>query len=305
MKEILATLLLAAIAAVTPPACAALKVFACEPEWGALARELGGEHLDVYVATSALQDVHQIQPKPSLIARYRQAELLVCTGAELEIGWLTPLAEKGNNPRLSPGTPGYFEASAFVQMREVPAKLDRSEGDVHPYGNPHIQTGPQNILPVAQRLSARLAVVDPAHAADYSARLLDFTARWDAAMSKWKERAKPLQGLSVVSAHRSWVYLYEWLGIKEVATLEPRPGIPPSAAHLDGVLTTLKTQSAKMVIHAAYQDRRPVEWMTQHAAITAVELPFSPGGAPGTDDLFGLFDVTLDRLLAALAGKPS
>lgn len=305
MKKLLSVLLLAASAATAQPASAALKVFACEPEWGALAKELGGDALDIYVATSALQDVHQIQPKPSLISHYRQADLVVCTGAELEIGWLPPLAEKGNNPKLSPGSPGYFEASGFVQMREVPAKLDRSEGDVHPYGNPHIQTGPQNFLPVAQGLAARLAAVDPAHAADYAAHLQDFTTRWNAAMQKWKDQAAPLQGLSVVSSHRSWVYLYEWLGLKEVATLEPKPGIPPSATYLAEVLNTLKTQPAKMVIYAAYQDRRPVEWMTEHAAIAAAELPFSPGGAPGTDDLFGMFDVTIDRLLAALQGSRS
>lgn len=300
MKTILFGLLLLSSMVLSLPASAAgLKVFACESEWGALARELGREHLDIYVATSALQDVHRIQAKPSLIARYRQADLLICTGAELELGWLPPLAEKGNNSRLAPGSPGYFEASAFVTMRELPSSLDRAEGDVHPFGNPHIQTGPQNILPVAQGLAARLALLDPAHAADYGARLQQFTTRWNAALAKWQAQARPLQGLSVISAHRSWVYLYEWLGVKEVATLEPKPGLPPSAAYLETLLGRLQTQPAKMVVYAAYQDRRPVEWMTARASIPAVELPFSPGGAPGTDDLFGFFDVTLDRLLAA------
>ncbi len=300
MKQFLLGLFLLSSAVMSLPAsAAALKVFACESEWGALARELGGEHLDVYVATSALQDVHRIQPKPSLIARYRQADLLICTGAELEVSWLPPLAEKGNNPRVAPGSPGYFEASAFVPMRERPATLDRAEGDVHPFGNPHIQTGPQNILPVAQGLAARLGLLDPAHAADYAARLQNFTTRWNAALARWQEKARPLRGLSVISAHRSWVYLYEWLGVQEVATLEPKPGLPPSAAYLETLLGRLQTQPAAMVIYAAYQDRRPVEWMTARASIPAVELPFSPGGAPGTEDLFGFFDVTLDRLLAA------
>lgn len=304
MKRFLRGLLLLSAAVMSLPAsAAALKVFACESEWGALARELGGDRLDIYVATHALQDVHRIQPKPSLIARYRQADVLICTGAELEAAWLTPLASIGNNPRLRPGAPGYVEASAFVTMRERPLRLDRAEGDVHPGGNPHIQTGPQNILPVAQGLAARLAVLDPTHADDYAARLAQFTTRWNAALARWQEKARPLQGLSVISAHRSWVYLYEWLGLKEVATIEPRPGLPPSAAHLESLLDRLKTQPATMVIYAAYQDRRPVEWLSARASIPAVELPFSPGGAPGTEDLFGLFEVTLERLLAASAAS--
>lgn len=287
------------------PAQAALKVFACEPEWGALLKELGGDKLDTYVATTALQDVHKIQPRPSLIAKYRQADLVVCTGAELEIGWLPPLAEKGNNPKVNPGAAGYFEASRYVTMADVPSRLDRADGDVHAYGNPHIQTGPQNIAPVAKALTEKLAQLDAANAADYRAHLQDFFTRWDAALKKWQEQAKPLSGVAVVSHHKTWSYLYRWLGMNEVITLEPKPGIPPSGAHLEEVLASLKTQPAKMVVRAAYEDGRASEWLSKNAAIPAVTLPFSPGGAPGTDDLFGLYDVTLQRLLAGLAGKSS
>jgi len=160
------------------PAQAALNVFACEPEWAALAKELGGKDVDVYSASSALQDVHKIQPRPSLIAKYRQADLVVCTGSELEIGWLPPLVEKGNNPKVLPGTSGFFEASASVKMLEVPSSVDRALGDVHPYGNPHVQTGPQNIAPVAEALVDRLAEVDGAHAEAYRQRYADFSKRW-------------------------------------------------------------------------------------------------------------------------------
>jgi len=287
------------------PASAVLKVFACEPEWGALAKALGGAHVDVYTATSALQDVHRIQARPSLIAKYRQADLLVCTGAELEIGWLPALAEKGNNPKVVPGAAGYFEASRLVTMLEVPARLDRSEGDVHPYGNPHIQTSPVNVGKVAGPLSEKLAGLDPGHAADYRAAFQQFDARWQKALAQWAEKARPLRGISVVSGHKSWLYLYEWLGIREVATLEPKPGIPPSGAHLEKVLSALKSQPARMVVIAAYQDRRPAEWLAGRAQIPVVELPFSPGGAPGTDELFGLFDVTVDRLLRVVSDPPT
>ncbi|MFA5939072.1 MAG: zinc ABC transporter substrate-binding protein [Sinimarinibacterium sp.] len=305
MKRII-TLVAATAALVTVlPASAALKVFACEAEWGALATELGGPDVEVYTATSALQDVHKIQARPSLIAQYRKADLLVCTGAELEIGWLPALAQKGNNPKLSPGAPGYFEASRHVEMRDVPASLDRAQGDVHPAGNPHIQTDPRNIAKVAKPLADKLAELDPAHAADYAQRQQDFDTRWSAAVAKWTAAAAPLQGVPVISGHKAWTYLYAWLGVREVATLEPKPGIPPSGAHLQELLGVVKQQPVKMVVYAAYQDPKPVEWMTEHSGVPGVQLPFSPGGMKGTDDLFGTFDVTVQQLLAALNGKQS
>jgi zinc/manganese transport system substrate-binding protein len=291
------TLALAGAAFAAP--ALALDVFACEPEWGALAAELGGKDVRVYTATTALQDVHRIQARPSLIAKYRQADLVVCTGAELEVGWLPALADKGNNPAVLPGRPGYFEAARAVPMLEVPASVDRSLGDVHPYGNPHIQTAPDNIGRVAAALAKRLVELDPARAAGYRKRAAAFDARWRAAMQRWDAQRAPLKGLAVVSAHRSWTYLYAWLGMKEVATLEPKPGIPPSAGHLERVLAELGRTPATMVIRAAYQDRRPSDWLASRARITAVELPFTVGGAPGADDLVGLFDVTLQRLLEA------
>jgi zinc/manganese transport system substrate-binding protein len=302
MKKILATSFILLASAFALPAQAALNVFSCEPEWAALTKELGGNDVDVYSATSALQDVHRIQPRPSLIAKYRQADLVVCTGAELELGWLPSLVEKGNNPKVNPGSAGSFEATPFVSMMEIPTRLDRSEGDVHPYGNPHIQTSPDNIAAVAKGLAEKLAAVDPAHAAAYHQRYQQFSQKWTVAMQKWAAKGKPLNGISVVSSHKGWSYLYRWLSMKEVATLEPKPGIPPSAAHLEEVLNGLKTQPARMVIYAAYQDPRPADWMAEHAHIPAVELPFSVGGVAGTDDLFSLFDVTIDRLLKALNG---
>ncbi|MGH8457174.1 MAG: metal ABC transporter substrate-binding protein [Stenotrophobium sp.] len=305
MRKILAIGFALATSVLTLPAHAALKVFACEPEWAALTTVLGGSDVDVYAASTALQDVHHIQPRPSLIARYRQADLVVCTGAELEIGWLPPLVQKGDNPKVNPGTPGYFEASHFVTMMEVPARLDRSEGDVHPFGNPHIQTDPRNIGAVAKGLAERLAEVDPAHAAAYRQRYQAFIARWDTAIQKWTRAARPLAGVKVISSHKGWSYMYRWLGMEEVGTLEPKPGIPPTGAHLEEVLAAQKTDPARMVIYAGYYDPRPAGWLSSHAGIPAVELPFSTGGMPGTDDLFGLFDVTISQLLKGLKQAPS
>ena len=292
-------LLALALLSGTPCALAALSVFACEPDWASLARELGGGDVEVYSAITALQDVHKIQPRPSLIARYRQADLAVCTGAELEIAWLGALAGKANNPKLLPGRPGYFEASRFVRMLDIPASVDRSLGDLHPYGNPHVQTSPHNILPVARALAGRMAALDASRAAAYRDRLALFEQRWTAALATWDARARPLRGVRVVSHHKTWVYLYDWLGIDEVARLEPKPGIPPSGAHLQEVLETIRRTPARMVVHSAYEDARASEWLAERAHIPVVQLPLSVGGAPGADDLFGLYDVTLDRLLRA------
>lgn len=302
MKHPLIAVLALAAGSLTLPASAALKVFTCEPEWAALAKELGGDDVDTYSASTAVQDVHRVQARPSLIAKYRQADLVVCTGAELEIGWFPALAEKANNPRVAVGSPGYFEVARQVRMLEVPASVDRALGDVHPYGNPHVQTSPENIGPVAQALAQRLAELDGTHAADYARRQQAFAARWTQALAKWRERAAPLKGLSVVSHHKTWVYLYDWLGIREVATLEPKPGVPPSGAHLEKVLGLVRSQPVKMVVYSSYEDARASEWLSQQARIPAVRLPFSVGGAPGTDDLFGFYDVLIGELLKGAAG---
>jgi len=297
----LTALLLAALGAL--PAHAALRVLACEPEWGALAQELGGNLVEVSVATGALQDPHQIQAKPSLIARARSADLVVCTGAELEIGWLPVLLQQSGNPKVQAGQPGNFAAADAVRKLDVPTQLDRAQGDVHAAGNPHIQADPRNIALVAAALGTRLQQVDPAHAADYAKRTADFGQRWQQAMARWTAQAAPLKGLPVVSQHKAFVYLYDWLGLKEVAVLEPKPGVEPSASHLQGVLATLKGTPARMVLYAAYQDARPSEWLSKNAAIPVVKIPFTVGGSDGAKDLFGLFDDSIARLLAAGA-KP-
>ena len=293
------SLLLAAPLLLALPTQAALRVFACEPEWGALAQELGGKLVDVSVATSALQDPHQIQAKPSLIARARNADLVVCTGAELEIGWLPVLLQQSGNAKVQPGQPGNFAAADFVRKLEVPGQLDRSQGDVHASGNPHIQTDPRNIALVATALAARLQQVDAGHAGEYGLRLAEFTQRWQQAIARWTAQAAPLKGAPVVSQHKAFVYLYDWLGLKEVAVLEPKPGVEPSASHLQGVLAALKSTPARMVIYAAYQDSRPSDWLSKNATIPAVKLAFTVGGSDAAKDLFGLFDDTVTRLVAA------
>ncbi|MBH1986242.1 MAG: zinc ABC transporter substrate-binding protein [Burkholderiales bacterium] len=276
-----------------------LKVVACEPEWAALTQELAGAHASVYAATQALQDPHAIQARPSLIAAVRNAELLVCTGAELEVGWLPVLLRQSGNAAVQPGKPGFFEAAEHVRMLEVPTRLDRADGDVHAEGNPHIQTDPRNIGLVAQALSRRLGELDPAHTADYQRRLADFNQRWGQAVQRWTQAAAPLKGLPIVVQHQGFPYLEAWLGLRQVAALEPKPGVEPSSTHLSGVLSQLQRQPARVIVRAAYNDGRGAQWLAERARLPVVVLPFTVGANDRAKDLFGLFDDTLDQLLKA------
>ena len=281
-------------------AAADLRVFSCEPEWSSLVTELAGDHADVFTATTAQQDPHYIQARPSLIAQMRRADLVVCTGAELEIGWLPVLMARGGNPRVKPGTDGYFEAASFVPMLEVPQRLDRAEGDVHPSGNPHIQLDPRNIARIAPALSERLAKIDPENAADYRKRLEDFSQRWQSALQRWDTEAASLKGMPIVVHHKSWAYLNQWLGLKEIGTLEPKPGVPPSSSHLAELLETLKATPAKAVIRAPYQDPRASEWLIKQVpGLVMIEMPFTVGGNAQATDLFGLFDSSIALLKGA------
>ena len=292
-----------ALAALAAPAQAAVRVFACEPEWAALAQELGGKLVEASSATTAMQDPHQVQARPSLIARMRSADLLVCTGAELEVGWLPVLQQQSGNEKVQAGQPGSFAAADFVRKLEVPGSVDRSQGDVHAAGNPHIQTDPRNIAAVALQLTARLQQVDAANAAQYAQQGAAFQQKWQQAMARWNTQAAPLRGLPVVSQHKAFAYLYDWLGLKEVAVLEPKPGVEPSAAHLQAVLATLKASPARLVVYAAYQSPRAAEWLSTNAGIPAVKVPFTVGGSDAAKDLFGLYDDTVARLLAAVNAK--
>jgi len=292
---------LLALGAATP-AYANLNVFACEPEWGALSTEIGGDKVSVYTATTGGQDPHQVQARPGLIARARNADISVCTGAELEIAWLPAIVAQTSNPKIRPGAPGAFEASAFVTLLEVPARLDRAEGDIHAQGNPHIQTDPRNLLIVAKALTDRFSHLDPPNASTYASRLADFTTRWQAAIAKWTAQAAPLKGVPIVVSHLSWRYMEDWLGLKRVVALEPKPGVPPSAGYLAQVVDTLQKTPAKFVIRSAYEDSRPSLFIADKMHMQAVVMPFTVGGTPEAKDLFSLYDDTINRLLAAAKG---
>jgi zinc/manganese transport system substrate-binding protein len=297
MRTIFRFVFLAWIAGAGVAAHAAFSIFATVPEWAALSQQLGGDKVRVYQATSPLQDPHHVQAKPSLIARARTADLVVATGAELEVGWLPLVLQQAGNDKVQPGTPGYFEATSVVAMLGKPTRLDRAEGDIHPQGDPHIQGDPRNIARVAAALSERLAQLDSGNAAYYRSRYQDFSTRWTAAIAKWEKEGAPLKGMPVVVQHKGFTYLEAWLGLQEVAALEPKPGMEPTTSHLSEVLAILQRSPARMVLRAAYQSDQASEWLAQRTKIRVVELPFTVGGTEGAKDLFGLYEDTIQRLL--------
>jgi zinc/manganese transport system substrate-binding protein len=299
MKTILRFVVALSSVVIALPA-AALNIFTCEAEWAALVQELGGDKVSVYSATTALQDPHRIEARPSLIARIRSADLLICSGSELEIGWIPLLLTQSGNPRIQLGSPGYFEASQHVVRLEIPKAIDRALGDIHPGGNPHVHTDPRNIARVARALEERMVQIDPANAETYRSRAKSFLGRWQSAIARWEQQAAPLKGVPVVVYHKDFSYFINWTGMREAGSLEPKPGIPPTPSHLAELIDQMKRAPAKVIIYSPYNSPQAAEFLSSRANIPAVMVPFTVGGTDKAKDLFGLFDDTIARLLAAV-----
>lgn len=278
------------------PQALALDIFACEPEYAALAQELAPD-AKIFSATTALQDPHYVQARPSLIAKLRKADLAVCAGAELEVGWLPMLQMKANNPAVRDGQPGMFYADDHVETLDKRTSVSRIEGDVHPDGNPHLQFSPTRIEQLSLALAERLSQLDPGNARDYHARQQDFATRWQSAVARWEQQAMPLKGTKVVAYHTNYRYLFDWLGMEQAGDLEPKPGLPPTAGHLAELVNVVKAGSVAMVIHSGHQDERGAQWLSERTGVPVVRLPMGPG-SEGIDDLFALYDAVLNQLLA-------
>jgi len=300
MKTIFKVCLGVALGIFACPTFAAINVFACEPEWGALAQELGGDKVSVFSATTALQDPHRIEARPSLIARIRNADLLICSGSELEVGWLPLLLTQSGNDRIQPGSPGFLEASQYVVRLEIPKVIDRALGDIHPSGNPHVHLDPRNIAKVAEALAGRLAELDHANAELYKTRADSFAKRWQSAAEGWAKRAAPLKGVPVVVYHKDMSYFINWSGMREAGALEPKPGIPPTPSHLAELVERMQRNPAKVIVYSPYNNPKAAEFLSERAKIPDVMLPYTVGGTEKAKDLFGLFDDTIDRLRATV-----
>ncbi|HBI82308.1 MAG TPA: zinc ABC transporter substrate-binding protein [Alcaligenaceae bacterium] len=283
---------------------AEINIFATVPEWGALAQELGGDKVKVFVATVAAQDPHHIQARPALISRARNAQLLISTGADLEVGWLPIVQRDSGNPAIQPGQPGEFVASKFVTLRDIPKSIDRSMGDVHAEGNPHIQTDPRLLMPVAKALSARMIDLDPDNRSYFESRLNQFIESWQANLKRWDSEAAPLRGVKIWAQHDGFPYMNDWLGLVQVGTLEPKPGVEPSVAYLTQVLARQKTEHARMIVVAAYLSASPSKWLSEKTGLPVATLPFTVGGSSDAKSLTALYDDTVNRLLKALQQSP-
>lgn len=275
----------------------AANVFACEPEWGALTKEIGGDKVSVTTAISAAQDPHHARAKPSLLAAIRKADLVICSGAGLEVGWLPVLLEKAGAD-VQPGKDGYISAANYVQVLDKPGKVDRSMGDVHPEGNPHLHLNPYNIGKIAKVLSEKLQLVDSSNSSYYQSRLKDFSSRWQQNIQRWENEAALLKGMKIIAHHENMAYLNDWLGLKQIGILEPKPGIPPTGAHLEELLAKLKSNPVKAIIRAPFEEEKASLWLAEKTGAEAIKLPFTVG-AKDAEDLTALFDTTIKLLKGA------
>lgn len=290
MKRLLPLFLLTLFVA---PAQAALRVFACEPEWAALATEIGGEQVSAYSATGPHQDPHHVDARPSLIAQVRQADLVVCTGAELEVGWLPVLIARAANPVLK-GERLFYAADQVALLGVPPGPVDRSKGDVHAMGNPHVHLDPRRMLDIGDALARTLGTIDRANAARYMQRAQALRARLDAALPA--AQVEGLRGRRWFVSHDAWPYLFDWLGAEQAGALEPVPGVPPSSRHLARLADLARSQPAHGILHAAHDDRRAIAWLARNGHTCAIELPYTVGAAPGTGDLVSWYAAIVSRL---------
>ncbi|MEX0603224.1 MAG: zinc ABC transporter substrate-binding protein [Marinobacter sp.] len=277
------------------PAQAALNVFACEPEWADLVRALV-PNADIHTATAARQDPHYIEARPSLIAAMRRADLAVCTGASLEAGWLPALISRASNRDIQPGKPGLFFATEQVTLHQPHDHVDRSMGDVHPEGDPHVHLDPQRVPEIVDALADRLIELAPDHSNMIRLRQLQWQVRWKLSTAQWQEAAANLKGMPIAVQHATFGYLLRWLGVDAAIDLEPKPGLPPSAAHLRKVLSDPSLQTAKLVLIATYQDERPARWLSEQTGLPVEVLPGTVTDEAGTDSLANLISHIIERL---------
>ena len=277
-------------------AFAQLNIFTCEPEYAALAKELAPD-ARIYSATTAMQDPHQVQARPSLIAKMRQADLVICAGAELEVGWLPMLQMKAANAQVRSTDHGLFFAAEHVQTLDQMNTVDRSMGDVHSLGNPHVHFSPQRMLAIAKALTQKLIQLDVEQSESYQQQLASFSERWQSATLNWQKTVSHLNNMKVIAYHSTFRYLFEFSGIEQVADLEPKPGLPPTSGHLAKLLKRAKQGDVSAIVVASYQDQRGANWLAQKANLPVVVLPLSVGGNEQSTDLFSLYDSVLDLLI--------
>ena len=298
MKKIL--LILCTILACAVSANAKLNVVATLPDFGSLAREIGGDKIDIVTLAKPTEDPHFVDARPSFVVSLRSTDVLIDGGAELEIGWLPPLLQNARNPKIEIGKPSRVQASQGIRLMNVPTNVTRAAGDVHALGNPHFMSDPIIAKAVAQHIAQSFSAVDSANAAVYDANYKKFEAAINAKLQEWGAAMLPFKGQNVVAYHDSWVYFAHRFGVNIDIFLEPKPGIPPSPSHLTEVIAQMKARHIKAIIVEPFHDRRIAEKVANATGAKVVEFSQFPGGLPGTDSYVKLIDTLVSRLAAAL-----
>ena len=283
---------------------AKLNVVCTTPDIASLAQAVGGDKVEITTLARPTEDPHFVDAKPSFIVKLNRADALIEGGAELEVGWLPPLLTGARNAKLAAGAPGYLRANEGVQMLEVPTSLDRSEGDIHAAGNPHFLVDPENAKIIVRHIAEAFCKLDAANCATYQANLKKFLDELDAKMVEWQKQLAPFKGDQIVAYHNSWVYFAKRFGLKINVFLEPKPGIPPSPAHLASVITKMKADKAHVIIVDPYLNRRTAETVARNTDATVVDVAQMPGGVKGTEGGYlALMDYLVNSLTKALAEK--
>ena len=282
-------------------AAAQLKVVTSTTDLYDIAKKVGGDKITATHIGEGYQDPHFIEAKPSFVLQLRKADVWAFVGLDLEIGWMPLLLQGARNPKLRPGQPGYVDASRVIPVLDMArGNVDRSQGDVHPLGNPHYWLDPENGRRIAKLFRETFSQLDPANAAAYAANERAFTQRLDAAERTWQADLAKIKGQPVVAYHTSWRYFAEYTGMKIVGFMEPKPGVPPSAPHLAGLIQTMKQTGAKVIVMEPFYDRKMADLVAGKTGAKVVILPPSVGGEKGIDDYIQLMGQDIRKLAAAL-----
>jgi zinc/manganese transport system substrate-binding protein len=283
---------------------AKLNVVATTPDFGSIAREIGGDKVDITTLTRPTEDPHFVDARPSFIVKLNHADVLIEGGAELEIGWLPPLLEGARNPKLEPGAPGRVACSQGIQLLEVPGTLDRSKGDIHAAGNPHYMIDPVNAKIVAEHIADSFCQVDSKSCDAYRANLKKFSDQLDAKLADWQKILAPFKGRRIVAYHNIWPYFAQRFGLKIDVFLEPKPGIPPTPAHLVEVIAKMKAEDIRVVLVEPFQNRRTAERVAEETSAKVVDVTQYPGGVKGTEaGYIQLLDYLVNSLAKALGAN--
>jgi zinc/manganese transport system substrate-binding protein len=287
----------------TSSAAEELTIVASVSDLASLAEAIGGDRVEVKTLAKGYMDPHYLEAKPSYARLMRKADLLLFIGLELEVGWLPRLIDTARNPKLRPGSEHLLEAATVIdEILEVPAGgIDRSQGDIHPFGNPHIMLDPRNALSVAEAIAERLGRLDPEGQAVYEERLLHFRAHLEANIEQWEEKAGALRGIPVVAYHKQWEYLADWLGLDLVNYIENRPGIPPSPRHIESLLSMMKDREVRLVIGATFIDVDALQEVARRGSAEAAVLPAGVGGVDGAETYESFIDTIVTRLLEGVS----